>query len=442
MKDWTRDDACGIRQCIGQTKGAAEERERKEQEAELAARLAQLKEGVKFAALKKDGGVQGLYEKLQGRKGERAVSVARSVWCGGLGQLADPSIRSPYRRPHTHTHAGKVVGALLSEMRKVLGIEEEEEEETAAPADEEAEEGSEEHDDSDEEHEEEEEWQESEDGAAPEAAAAVAAEKEEELDPELVALLARVEDGVGEALEEATAARSAFHAAQSAEREAGRKVEELEALEKEVRRRCACMGMHARCDVAVVGCGFPVRGCWGTQKIMASPPLPCLATIACRTLATRTSSRRSRASASPSAWPSTPTSSAPTRSAPHSHHPHTATIQLPPTHGHHSAPPSPQTNQPSGGLPEGGQQQRRHQPREVGRAGARARLGRRPHAPLLRLQVPRRAAVLEGPPPLADRRRGLRHGGRGAGRGRALHVRVRHGLPDARSVCFYDAGGG
>jgi hypothetical protein len=54
-------------------KESAEAAEKKEQEAKVAARLAQLKEGVKYGALKKEE-VKELYEKLQGRHG--ACSLA------------------------------------------------------------------------------------------------------------------------------------------------------------------------------------------------------------------------------------------------------------------------------------------------------------------------------------------------------------------------------
>lgn len=50
-------------------KEAAEATEEKEKAALRAARLAQLKEGLKYGSLKKDG-VKELYEKLEGRHGE------------------------------------------------------------------------------------------------------------------------------------------------------------------------------------------------------------------------------------------------------------------------------------------------------------------------------------------------------------------------------------
>lgn len=71
----------------GQAKDAAEAKEKKEQDAKVAAKLVQLKEGLKFAALNKDG-VQELYAKLDGRKGGECRGVQRAVLgvtgsCGG-----------------------------------------------------------------------------------------------------------------------------------------------------------------------------------------------------------------------------------------------------------------------------------------------------------------------------------------------------------------------
>ena len=124
---------------------------------------------------------------------------------------------------HIHTHTGKVVAALLTELRKKLGIKEEE-----APPAPKADEDEEEPEFDDEEEDDEPSLDEEEEEAeAPEEA------EGGKLDAGLEALLELVEDGVWAETEAAKGARSEFYAAQSDKREAEKEVEALEASEAE-----------------------------------------------------------------------------------------------------------------------------------------------------------------------------------------------------------------